>query len=101
MDPVEHYEWLGRRLGRLPTRAATRADSRPLEARSIAAITDQYANESISAALKRLCAWLFPDEGRTYGMSARQCYDLMANNFWNDESNGTVRINPNGKLLVD
>jgi glycosyltransferase involved in cell wall biosynthesis len=101
MNPAEHYEWLGRRLGRSPARATGQTGKVEVGRRPVDEPGSPYGNSAIADALKRLCDWLFPDGGRTYGINADQCYHNLACNFWNDESNGDVKINPNGKLLVD
>ena len=100
LSPLEHYRWLGHRLGRLP---AQTQDEHPqsLGKTEIAESADPYDNEHISKSLERLCNWLFPAGASRQGLTAKQCYDLVANHFWNDEANSEIRKNPNGKFLVD
>lgn len=100
LDPSYHYQWLGRRLGRLPGPSSRRV-AVPESARGVTQTDDPYGNAAISDALKRLCAWLFPAGTREYRFTAAECYDAVAHNFWNDEANGTRVVNPNGALLVD
>ena len=102
LDPVDHYHWLGRRLGRQAVRPTAASEPPPQLGltNSSAPARSPHSNAAIAAALKKLCAWLFP-VGPQRGLTAAQFVDSVANHFWNDESNGRVVINPNGKLLVD
>lgn len=101
MNPAEHYQWLGRRLGRSPARAERQMRKVEMAHGPAAECATPYGNSAIADSLTRLCGWLFPHGERRYGISADQCYDSVANNFWNGESNGSTVLNPNGKLLVD
>lgn len=108
LDPADHYQWLGRRLRRLPAPVTGGEHStgdgptanRP-SARPSATKNDPFSNAAISDALKRLCEWVFPERDRKYGLTATDCYNLVVNHFWNDEANGRTVTNPNGKLLVE
>jgi glycosyltransferase involved in cell wall biosynthesis len=101
MNPAEHYQWLGRRLGRSPGPAIRPVSKADVGHRQVAEPPNPNGNSAIAEALKRLCGWLFPDGERGCGIGPDQCYEVVANNFWNDESNGRTVLNPNGKLLVD
>lgn len=110
LQPLEHYLWIGQRLGRpsrpareLPVAEPARADgaafSHDLSPAGQGSGDHGHPgpNRSVDMALRNLCWWL--SDG--HGGRCEYVFQSMAPDFWHSEAEGEIRHNPNGLLLSE
>jgi glycosyltransferase involved in cell wall biosynthesis len=96
MDPLDHYQWLGRRLNRLPcAREGSLAQPDPV------LMLDPYREEAVVEAFDKLCRWIAPDRQGVGGLTAQDIFDAMRWDFGHGTLDGAIQYNPNARKLVD
>lgn len=107
MDPYEHFQWLGRRLNRLPS--APGAKPQGLVGQKEGGILqfseenwlDPYCDANVAQAFERFCSWLLPENAGHEGLDASAIYHAMRWDFGHSHADGQRQTNPLARKLID
>lgn len=107
MAPLEHYLWLGRRLGRLPCPPERMRLNRIGQANGVRPTsteengTDPYSDAAVDKSFGNFCSWLFPASSNLEGLDANAIFNVMRNDFGQIVVDGKRRASPLAHDLID